>query len=265
MEEKRRRRNALSYPPYIEKLICDSCEAHTLTELTDMCNKADNSRTYTEQGLRKWMSTRGIKARHKTYFERPGSVLTQEQHDFFVAHNQGTSRKDLTEMLNKEFGVNITVEQVTAYRKNHHLPNGADTRFKKGNKTTILTEEGRKRCGKPTRFQKGNRPHSAVDVGTVVVRGGYPWIKVAEPRTWRVLGKVVWEQTHGKPFPKGMLLKYIDNDPMNVEPDNLIIMTRQEHIQLTRRGWTEKGTKTGATEKAIAKLETLAREKREQL
>ena len=256
------------YPKYIEKLILNNAAEHTLSELTVMCRAADTSREYKEEHIRRWLSARGLKARCKSHFEHRRSILTQEQHEFFVEHNTGRIAGEMAKLMNETFALNLTPTQVKAYRHNNHLPCGVDTKFKKGHVTGPISPETRARLqksGRESGFKKGHVPHNTASVGTVVERDGYLWIKTAEPGAWRSLAKVIWEKTHGKPFPEKMDIKFIDNDPMNVDPDNLIAMSRSEGIMLMHRGWTRKGTTTGAAEKNTVRLICTIREKKRQL
>ena len=43
------------------------------------------------------------------------------------------------------------------------------------------------------------------------------------------LSRVVWEENYG-PIAKGMVITYRDNNPRNLEPSNLEMITRQEHL-----------------------------------
>ena len=43
---------------------------------------------------------------------------------------------------------------------------------------------------------------------------------------------VVWEQTHGKPLPKGWIVHHIDGNGKNNDPSNLVAMPREDHRTL---------------------------------
>jgi len=46
---------------------------------------------------------------------------------------------------------------------------------------------------------------------------------------WRKISRRVWEETHGKKIPKGMLCHHIDGNVRNIDPSNLELRTRSTH------------------------------------
>ena len=98
-----------------------------------------------------------------------------------------------------------------------------------------------------TEFKKGLPSIRLVPVGTIRVRSdrnGTPrsHIKVAEPRHWRLLAVVVYEQSHG-PVPSGWVVHHKDRDSLNDVPDNLEAMTRSQHIEVHRADLKPGGAK----------------------
>ena len=262
-------RNCLSYPPHIQQLILDNYKEHTVNELEVMCNAADPDREYTSARIRGWLKNRKLTARRALPSESKLNILTIEQQEYFREHGSGKTSQEFAKEMNERFGLSLTPFQVACYRKNHKLPGGVDKRFKKGLVNHVQTAEEKKRFlegGKKTRFKRGNRPHNAVPVGTEVLRDdGYVWIKVAEPHKWRLKGELIWEQANGQAFPRGMCLKYVDNDRTNLAPENLIVMSREENLTLTQHGWKSRNAELGAAEKNIAQLICRTRNKRREL
>lgn len=108
---------------------------------------------------------------------------------------------------------------------------GSKTRFQKGNVPWTKGKKGLDCGGKATQFRKGHTAHNRVPVGTVVMATiGYLKVKVAEPKKWRWVHRMVWEEMKG-PIPKGMMLVFKDRNAENVEPDNLELITREEHMR----------------------------------
>lgn len=81
---------------------------------------------------------------------------------------------------------------------------GASTRFKKGfppwNKGIPFKSGGR---SAETQFKTGKMPHNHKPVGHErISKDGYLERKIAEPKTFKAVHVMVWEQEHG-PVPKG--------------------------------------------------------------
>ena len=83
-----------------------------------------------------------------------------------------------------------------------------------------------------TEFKPGHRPASLLSVGTEVASKGYMRVKVAEPNIWRPRSHLVWEAAHGKPLPKGWVLRRKDGDTLNDEIENLVAMSRGQSIRI---------------------------------
>ena len=72
-------------------------------------------------------------------------------------------------------------------------------------------------------------------VGSVTIRhrkrekSPRAWIKIAEPNVWRERARVVYENKLG-PVPRGWVIHHIDRDPLNDRPENLIAMSRRDHV-----------------------------------
>jgi hypothetical protein len=107
---------------------------------------------------------------------------------------------------------------------------GKANRFQKGNTSW---NKGKKigMYGRTveTVFKKGNRPPNTANVGdTALIKGGYLKIKVAEPNKWQLLNHYIWEQHHGKPVPKGFVLWFRDQNPLNCAIENLELISLKE-------------------------------------
>lgn len=108
------------------------------------------------------------------------------------------------------------------------------TEFKPGRRSSPATEIKRgQHLSTATEFKPGQAAHNKLPVGSVTVRTlqgvKRAFVKVAEPNVWRERAKVVWEQTHGKPVPRGMVIHHDDRDSLNDAPENLIALTRKQH------------------------------------
>jgi hypothetical protein len=87
----------------------------------------------------------------------------------------------------------------------------------KGKKVAVSTYN---KCA-PTMFKKGNKPHNYKPVGSErVTKDGYLERKVAEPKTWRAVHVLVWEEANG-PVPAKHKIVFKDNNQLNYELTNL--------------------------------------------
>lgn len=85
-----------------------------------------------------------------------------------------------------------------------------------------------------TQFKLGAKPVNVLPIGSERVRrdkNGKPrtWVKVAEPRVWKLRAVVNWEAIHG-PVPQGQLLHHKDRDTLNDSDQNLEPLDRPSHL-----------------------------------
>lgn len=107
---------------------------------------------------------------------------------------------------------------------------GAAHRFSKGtippNKGKKMSPELYAKCA-PTMFKKGQAPHNTTYDGHERISvDGYVEIRVAQGK-YVLKHRLVWEQANG-PIPEGMALVFKDNNKLNMNLDNLKLVTRAE-------------------------------------
>lgn len=136
---------------------------------------------------------------------------------------------------------------------------GENSRFEKGMKPWNKNVKGL-RMSPATEFKKGHLPANHKPVGTIEIRGhkkrGYQsrWIKVSGLRQgshrWIEYSKYIWMQNNG-PIPEGMIIAHADGDTLNDSPDNLILITRAEHLRRIKdRGGSDLQKKKSKSMKA---------------
>lgn len=89
---------------------------------------------------------------------------------------------------------------------------------------------------KESQFRAGNKPHNTVPVGAEVVDSyGYRKRKVRDDapkgkayQNWKFVHVIAWEKRHG-PLPDGYIVRFRDGDKENIDPDNLVAVSRAEH------------------------------------
>ena len=55
-------------------------------------------------------------------------------------------------------------------------------------------------------------------------------VKIAHPNKWKMRSVKVWEDHHG-PVPTGKIIHHDDRNTMNDSIENLLCLTRAEHIE----------------------------------
>lgn len=199
----------------------------------------------------------------------PGKPWPKEITDYIAAHCEGNTTRQLTDMVNAEFGTDITADRMLSYKKNHKLKSGFTGQFEKGHvpftkgkrMESLMSPESLERCRK-TYFKKGNSPKNRVPVGTEVVKDdGYLWRKIAEPNKWRQVHRLVYEQLHGS-IPKGMCVTFLDGDKRNFSQDNLVLISQDENRILNHKRLRHTDKTIATTGIALARLESTINKKR---
>ena len=171
-----------------------------------------------------------------------GHKYTPEEHSFLREYIPGHTYKEIVEAYNKKFDEPITKSRLKGYMGNHKINNGLTGQFKKGhvpaNKGTHPPTVGR--MGE-TQFKKGGLPHNTKPIGYErLSRDGYIEVKIAMRPSDTKTGKnfvakhrLVWESAYG-PVPKGYNVTFLDGDKTNCDIKNLALITKAEHLQMTR-------------------------------
>lgn len=194
--------------------------------------------------------------------------FTSEQLDFIRSGYKVHTLDNLTILFEEEFGLGKSVLSIRACTKNHSMKSGRTGQFEKGNKPWNEGTIGVMK-GSSTSFSNGHVPANIKPIGyeRICVKDGFILIKVDEinPRTgfkgrFRHKHIVVFEETYG-PVPEGHVVRLIDGDKMNCEPENLMAIPRKIHLQLNRTGYKDVPEKYRHIALTIVKLEVKAYEK----
>lgn len=174
---------------------------------------------------------------------------------FIAGHNKGRSAAELTELVNATFGTSYTREQIKGYRSRNHLDSGLRGYFEKGH---TPHNKGKHTGSYPgmvaTQFKKGHEPHNHRPVGSERTnRDGYLERKIAEPKTWRAVHVINWEEAHG-PVPKGHVVIFKDGDRMNCDVSNLLLVSRAELARMNQKGLISADPEQTETGQNIARL-----------
>ena len=143
---------------------------------------------------------------------------------------------ELVAQFNRAFGLNLISDQIikACKRRGFKYKNKISTgSFKKGHKPWNTGLKGVNGSSSTT-FKKGNPNHNTRPVGYErITKDGYCEIKVAEPSQWDAKHRLVWESVHG-PIPKGNMVLFLSDDKLNVNIENLQMVTRGELAVLNR-------------------------------
>lgn len=198
---------------------------------------------------------------------------TKESVDYLREVSKGRMSPEITEMVNKRFGLDLRVSQVIAaknrykiksfshygeYRKiftyeikqfiqeNHKgisvevMCQLINNKFKTNFTVTQIKnhyDDHDITNGRDTRFQPGQDHFMWKKIGEekVDVRGR-TYVKVRNTgKTWKLKSHVVWEETHGE-IPEGKILMYLDRDERNWQLENLILVDHGTKNSASLRG-----------------------------
>jgi len=199
-------------------------------------------------------------------------LFTVEQIAFVRENYAGRSRAEMTKVFNRHFETDMTVAQITTCVHNRGITSGRTGRFPKGNKPWNAGTSGQGLTGaNKGSFKKGSIPPNRKSLGTerICPKDGYLLIKVAEknpytgfPTRYKHKHVHIWEQENG-PVPKGVIVALRDGDKINCEPENLMLITRAELLNLNRHGYKDMPDKLKPSVLALSKLQvkTWAKEK----
>lgn len=185
--------------------------------------------------------------------------FSDEQIEFIREIAPGRYAAEITEMVNKQFNLDLKVSQIESCKKNHNIMSGIDSRFKKGmipynkGKKGSMSPEQYEKC-KATMFKKGNIPQNHRPIGSERIdRDGYTYIKVAEPNKWKLKHRLLWEE-HNGPIPHKHRLIFADGNRQNICLENLLLVSYAESLIMSQRELFSENaefTKTGVN---IAKV-----------
>lgn len=193
---------------------------------------------------------------------------SQEEIDYLreIGDMTGRSNKEITEMFNKKFNQNRTVNSIIGVKYRNNIKSYTKiyteeqldylreiTPGRTNEEITIMfnkkfndnrTEDSIKsvrqengiNTGKTGRFEKGNLPSNTMEVGTTTIDAdGYHKTKIAEPNTWESTHRLIWEKHNGS-IPDGHAILFGDGDKSNLDISNLILVSRSQLLTLNRYG-----------------------------
>ena len=154
---------------------------------------------------------------------------TDEMIEFLREVTSGKTYKEITELFNKKFNLDVTAEKIKSLLSRKKINTG--TRGCLYKKDSVPWNKGKKGYmgANRTSFKKGHKPKNWRTVGSERIdTEGYTLIKIAEPKKWAFKHRIVWEHHYKKKIPRGSVIIFADGDKSNLSIENLICVTRNE-------------------------------------
>jgi hypothetical protein len=148
----------------------------------------------------------------------------------------GHEEHEIRELFQKKFGITLTKTQIKNFKTTRGIKSGTfggqfrknNIPWNKGKKTRPETYKKMER----TMFKKGNKPLNHREVGSERVNvDGYIEIKVAEPATWKLKQRVVYEEYHKVKLTSNDTIIFLDGNKLNLDINNLFLMKRDELVR----------------------------------
>ena len=192
---------------------------------------------------------------------------TNEMIEFLKEVTSGKTYKEITEIFNKKFNLNVTAEKIKSLLSRKKICTGTKgCLYKKGSVPWNKGVYGYMGANK-TSFKKGHKPKNWKPVKSERIdTEGYTLIKIAEPRKWALKHRIIWEEHYKKKVPRDCVIIFADGDKSNFNIENLICVSRKELRVLNKCSLIKNEaelTKTGLNiAKIRIKLAELRREKK---
>ena len=159
--------------------------------------------------------------------------------EFMGKNSQLISRQAMIDTMADQFGTVLSMASLKKIYSSNGFK-GMNTTFKKG----VPSWHAGKKLGPhgrsaETHFKKGGRPFNYQPIGSErITTEGFIQVKLTDtgypPKDWVMKSRIVWEESRGEKMPKGHILRFIDGDKLNIDPSNLLLVTRGEHCVMNR-------------------------------
>ena len=161
-------------------------------------------------------------------------IWSEEEKAYLSEITPGRYYSEIHKMMNDKFEYQFSLAQIKAAMTRYNIRNGLDGKFKKNCTPWNKGLKGVRTGGKSTQFKKGQVPLTYRPVGSERVNvDGYIEIKTADPSTWELKHRVVYEKHNGK-IPKEHAVIFLDKNKLNFDIDNLALVSKKELLQLNR-------------------------------
>lgn len=237
-----------------------------INEIRDMFNQAFNTN----------VSLGSIKAylnnhRLKTGVSKGGQTkFTQEIIEFIRKNVSTYTDKQIAELINNKWMLNINEQSVTNIKTKNEIKTGfGRCQFVKGhqswNKGKKLGTDYTKGRMAETQFKKGGFSANRVPIGTERInRDGYHEIKIydgKQNKNWALKHRLIWEK-HNGPIPAKHRIVFLDGDKNNLDISNLALMIYGQTAIMSTRNLFYKNPELTKIGSLIAEIELKSNSKR---
>lgn len=181
--------------------------------------------------------------------------------EFMLEYIPGHTEAEIRQAFDERFGIVLTESTIGNFKHKHKIKSGTGGgQFQKGqeahNKGKKMPPEVYERC-KGTMFKNGQPPVNYRPVGSERIDpDGYVMVKVADPKSWRLKQRVLYEQYHGVKLEKSDVIIFLDGNRQNFEISNLVKMTRAELARYNQDHFYGDDPNINKCAVGIAKLKT---------
>ncbi len=254
------------YPKEVHDYIAEVQYGKSASELAELVNTKFGT-DFTPSSIKSYRANHKLKGGRPKLPPRYSSAYPKEVVDFIIEHHKGIGHQAMADLVNASFGTSYTKEQMKNLYARKKLNSGLTGRFESGH---IPANKGQKGISYPgtekTQFKKGNLPYSTKPIGYErTTRDGYIEVKVAMRPSNPLCNdnfiakhRLVWEAANG-PIPDGYVLDFKDGNKKNCVLENLILVERAVHLEMTRSKLRSKDPDITETGALVAKIKVAAR------
>lgn len=236
-------------------------QTQTARDITPLFNKKYRLKK-TVGAIKSAITQNGIRCRNNKKRDGKPTVYTPAQLVWTAKAYKTRTLAELTAAFNKKYNDTKKISQIRGLTRNYKMQSGRTGQFEKGHASW---SKGTRGLLKPNAgsFKKGHTPANVLPLGTerTCKKDGFILTKVKHPapdkpgeNCYQHKHVYVWEKAHG-PVPPGFVVSFIDGDKTKVELDNLEMISRQELLQMNRRGFSDCPDHLKPMLRTLAKLE----------
>lgn len=169
--------------------------------------------------------------------------LNEKISKFINDNYQGCTPANMTKLVKEHFGTDVSIAQMKYHYEKNKLNSGLTGKFTKGHvswnkdkkiENWVFSEESIEKM-KGTWFKQGHKAWSGKPIGSETVKNKTVWLKISD-KTWVRKHIYIWEKAYGKIEPNQIVI-FKDGDRTNCNLDNLMLIDRNENLQLNHKNW----------------------------
>lgn len=270
-----------AYPKEIEPFVREWSAKMRDPELAIKVNEEFGT-SFTAKSMKAYRGNHGIRNYQKQLsseeYWKYQTKYPQGMYEYIRDNSWGVSSKEMAERVEKLFGYHFTPTGMKQFRQRAGIKSGVTGWYQKGHAPGTKGKTIEEICkGDPeklahvraTWFEKGHRPVNELPLGSIrkdpdgyLIRKksmeGGQWDR------WEFVHRAVWEEAHG-PIPKGMIIKFKDNNKENCSLDNLMLVSQAVNCTMSKLGLHSKDPDLTEAGAALAELKITMNKKKQQL